>query len=184
MNTFDYCAGWYERDREFLQQTFRGDWKLVAALLAATSPQVTMSISWNLSMKIYRGFVAGTEVSVNGMQKTHRKNVLRALSGEELQGRKVNSFYRALTGDGDAVVLDLWMLRLFKFYPKHSHNPQGGRYNKLAQKFRVVARSHGYAPAEFQAALWICYRQKHGFEPVSYSTLGEDKNQLTFADLY
>ncbi|KKL94941.1 hypothetical protein LCGC14_1859660 [marine sediment metagenome] len=184
MNTFDYYAGWYERDRKFLRQTFRGDWKLVAGLLAATSPQVSLSISWDMTLKIYRNYLAQQVVSVNGMLKSHRKNVLRVLAGQDLQGRKVSNFYRALIGDGNAVVLDLWMLRLFKFYPKHSHNPQGGCYDKLANRFRAVARSHGYKPADFQAALWICYRQKHGFEPVSYSIIGEDKNQLTFADLY
>ena len=184
MNSFDYYAGWYERDREFLQRTFRGDWKLVAALLAATSPQVPMLTSWNWTLKIYRDFATGREVQIDKFRKCHSKNIQRALAGQELQGRKVSNFYRALIGDGNAVVLDLWMLRLFKFYQNNVHHPQGGSYDKLADKFRIVARSHGYAPAEFQAALWIVYRQKHGFNPVSYSTIGEDKNQLTFADLY
>lgn len=181
---FDYYAAWYENDRKFLQQLFKQDWQLVAALLAATSPQVQMIASWQWTMRIYRDYSAGRKVRMDGLHKCHRKNVIRALSGQELSGRKVGAFYLALIGDNNAVVLDVWMLRLLKYYPEHKHNPEGKRYDKLADRFRVIAKINNYKPAEFQAALWIKYRLQNGYKPVSYSTLGDDKKQLTFADLY
>ena len=111
MNNFDYYAGWYERDMEFLQQLFHHDWQLVAGLLAATSPQVRMITSWNWTMRIYRDYISGRKVRMDGLHKCHRSNVRHVLAGERLSGRKVRAFYNALTGDSNAVVLDVWMLQ-------------------------------------------------------------------------
>jgi hypothetical protein len=176
-------ADWYEQDREFLRSLFGDGWRLMAGLLAATSPRVRLEVSWRWSTEIYRIFTAGREPDLSMLQKCHILNVKRALAGEPLQGRKVKAFYVALCGDMNAVVLDTWMLRLFKYYPRHTHSPQGGRYDRLAAAFRCVARHNGIEPAELQAMLWINYRQKNGYEPVSYRMAGQDKNQYTFEDL-
>ena len=176
-------ADWYQQDREFLRSMYGDGWQLMAGLLAATSPQVRLETSWQWSTAIYRSFKAGNEPDLSMLHRCHILNVQRALAGEPLQGRKVRAFYAALCGDTDAVVLDMWILRLFKYYPRHTHNPQGGRYDRLAAAFRCVARHNGIEPAELQAMLWISYRQKHGFEPTSYCIAGQDKNQYTFEDL-
>lgn len=177
-------ADWYKNDREFLQSTFGDDWQLVAALLAATSPRVGLKISWDWTVSIYRQFKVGRKIDFRDLHKYHRPNVKRALAGEQLSGRKVRAFYSALCGDVNAVVIDTWMLKLFKFYPRHSHNPQGGNYDRLAATFRKVAKHNGLLPVELQAMLWIKYRQQNGYSPISYSSVGEDKKQYTFADLY
>ena len=162
MNNFDYYAGWYKRDGEFLRQLFGKNWKLVAGLLSATSPQVQMVISWNWSMRIYRDYISGRTVRMDGLHKCHKSNVRRVLAGERLSGRKVKAFYDALTGDSNAVVLDVWMLRLLKYYPGNKHNPEGREYDRLADKFRTIAKLNNYEPAEFQAGLWINYRLSSG----------------------
>lgn len=53
---FNYYAGWYEREKEFLQQQFGQDWQLIAALLAATSPQVQLITSWQWTLQIYKDY--------------------------------------------------------------------------------------------------------------------------------
>lgn len=181
---FNHYADWYEQDRQFLQSQFGNDWQLIAALLSATSPQVQLSTSWQWTLQIYADYIARRRVRLTGLHKCHRANVHRALAGEKLSGRKVTAFYAALCGDVNAVVLDVWMLRLLKYYPSHTHNPQGKRYDKLADRFRAIAKANGYKPAEFQAILWIKYRLQNGYKPVSYSRIGQDKKQYNFADLF
>jgi hypothetical protein len=175
---------WYNNDRRFLQDVFKDDWQLVAALLAATSPRIGLKTSWDWTVRIYRDYITGHKIRLSELHKCHRPNVKRALAGKPLQGAKVRAFYAALCGDDNAVVLDTWMLRLFNYYPRHTHNPEGRRYDRLATAFRTVAEHNNIAPAGLQAILWIKYRQQNGHEPISYSIVGDDKNQLTFADLY
>lgn len=169
---------WYANTTRMLRDVFGNDVNLVTGLLAACSPQVQLKTSWDWAMQIYKQFRQGKHPDLRMLMRCHRLNVKRVLAGEPLQGRKVQNFYQALLGDNDAVVLDMWMLRLCKYYPRHNHNPQGGRYDRLAKCFASVARYNGYNPAEFQALLWCNYRAKAGYEPVSYLQCIENPAQL------
>lgn len=173
-------ARWYSQTTEFLQTTFGTDYKLIAALLAATSPQVRLSTSWTWTLRIYHQAKAGKNPDLSMLGSCHRLNVLRALAGESLSGRKVQSFYENLIGNNNAVTIDTWMLRLFGWYNRHNRYPTVRQYDKLAARFANVAKNNGHTPAEFQAILWTKFRLKNKEKPTSYYIVGQDKKQMEF----
>ena len=187
MNQLQY-DDWYRKTTAFLQKRFGRDYKLVAALLAATSPQVHVATSWGWTMQIYEQFKAGRKPGLSMLMRCHRANVKRALAGEELSGSKVKAFYQALIGDEQAVVIDTWMLKLFKWYERRDGQqkrfPSDRQYERLAGAFRRWSNNIGIAPARLQAELWTRYRLKNGFKPSDYVYAGRDMNQLTFNNLY
>lgn len=174
---------WYENDRKFIQALYGDDWKLICALLSATSPQVNLKTSWHWAVSVYRQYKAGRKIDLSPFMGCHRRNVLRALAGVPLSGRKVQNFYRNLVGDENAVTLDTWMLRLFGWYDRHKGTPSKNQYDRMADVFRKVARHNGYAPAEFQAMLWVRFRERHGRKLVSYSIAGADSRQGVLFDV-
>lgn len=172
---------WYTDDQEFLQQTFGDDCDLIAALLAATSPQISVAGSWTIAVNVYHRYKAGQNIDFSQFRSCHKGNIVRALSGEPLSGNKVRAFYGNLTGDLEAVTIDTWMLKLFKWFERGTKRvPTNRQYKKLAKCFAKLAKQNGYEPAEFQALLWTHYRSRQGYKPTSYSKVGIDKRQLLF----
>jgi hypothetical protein len=174
---------WYRDTQRFIEQTFGDDADLFSALLAATSPQVHVKVSWDWSVKILEQFRAGRTPDMIGCMRCHRANVLRALAGEPLHGDKVKRFYANLRGDYDVVAIDTWMLRLFKWFQRGTKRvPTHRQYERLERAFAMVARHNGFEPAEFQAVLWCAYRERAGYKPVSYVSAGQNIRQLTLFD--
>ena len=85
--------------------------------------------------------------------------VQRLLAGEDprviVRGQKIRAFWRAILGDRDAVVLDVWMLRAYGQGKKALTELQ---YRNLADRLRRDARRVGAAPVEFQAVVWCMIR--------------------------
>ncbi len=172
---------WYIDNQEFLQHIFGDDADLIAALLAATSPQMSVAASWTVAVKVYHQYKAGKNIDFTKFRSCHKSNIARALSGEPLSGNKVRAFYQNLIGNLQAVTIDTWMLRLFKWFDRGTVRiPTNRQYEKLAKCFAKLANQNGYEPAEFQAILWSHYRGKQGYKPTSYSKVGIDKRQLLF----
>ena len=69
-------------------------------------------------------------------------------------GDKVNPFYRALTGDGDAVVVDRWILRIV--YPNDRGYP--ARIRRITNSIQRAAFLEQVTPRELQAAMWLKVR--------------------------
>lgn len=174
---------WYEKDRQFIQSLYGDDWQLICALLSATGPQVNLKTSWRWTIAVYRQYKAGRKIDLSPFMSCHRRNVLRALAGVPLSGRKVRNFYRNLIGDENAVTLDTWMLNLFGWYDRHKRVPSNNQYDRLAERFRNVARRNGHTPATFQAMLWVKIRERAGHRPVSYSIAGVDARQGMLFDV-
>ncbi len=176
---------WYIDTQRFLQGTFGIDYKLFAGILAATSPQVTVQMNWNLTCRIYHDYKAGREPNLAGCMRYHKPNVRRVLAGEPLSGRKVQNFYQNLIGNFNAVTIDTWMLRLFGWYNRHTRKtPTKNQYDRMARAFCKIARANDFEPAEFQAILWVKYRKQNGYRPTDFISAGIDQRQYTFADLY
>jgi len=163
---------WYEEQRQFLKHRFGKDWKLVAGLLAATSPRVKLGVSWDMSMAIYDAVKAGRTPMLDGLMKAHRPNVERVLKGEELSGHKVSRFYQNLIGNLEVVTIDTWMLKLWKVKLR-SHSKHAKQYLRMERAFQRWARSKGLKPADAQAMCWNYIRKKEGKKPVSFAVIEE-----------
>lgn len=72
-----------------------------------------------------------------------------------LGGPKVRSFYRAIMGDENAVVLDTWMATALG-WPTNSFSRI--QYEKCSAVLRDAAERANVAPANFQAIVWTQVR--------------------------
>jgi hypothetical protein len=74
---------------------------------------------------------------------------------DALKGPKTNAFARAIAGDENAVVIDVWMLRALGIEKK---SPTQSQYKEMAKAVTFVAMVHGMTPRAMQALIWIIVR--------------------------
>lgn len=74
-----------------------------------------------------------------------------------LGGPKVRAFFANITGDHDAVTVDVWAARAAEGRD-NPNGPTGGRYAAIADAYRLAAASRGVSPRECQAAIWVHVR--------------------------
>jgi hypothetical protein len=74
---------------------------------------------------------------------------------DALKGLKTNAFARAIAGDTDAVVIDVWMMRAAGM---ETDSPNKTQYNAIADSVREVAAEFGITPRTAQALIWIIVR--------------------------
>ena len=156
---------WYTESRQAVRRRFPNDWRLVLALLVATSPRATLKANVSLALKAYHQFKATGTVDRRGFVRVHHSQILLALKGEAFCGRKCLNFHKALLGDPDAVVIDRWMMRAMG-QPKGS--PTNQQYTLLENKIRALASTLGVTATEVQARIWLQTRK--GARNESYAT--------------
>lgn len=71
-----------------------------------------------------------------------------------LGGPKVRAFYRALLGDRDAAVVDVWVARAAGTDPQLTP----ARYARVEAALRDAAAQARTAVADFQATVWVVTR--------------------------
>jgi thermostable 8-oxoguanine DNA glycosylase len=74
---------------------------------------------------------------------------------DALKGMKTNAFAKAIAGDEQAVVIDVWMLRAVGIEKK---TPNQSQYNELANAVKKTAFDYGMTPRAMQALIWIVVR--------------------------
>jgi hypothetical protein len=77
------------------------------------------------------------------------------LGFDALNGPKTNAFARAIAGDQQAVVIDIWMMRAANM-PKD--NPNKGQYIELSRAVKLVSAEYDMTPRTCQALIWIMVR--------------------------
>lgn len=112
---------WYRDCEEVFVELFGRDrLTLVTRLFAATS--INTSLKANITL-----FRKALHEIDNGLPIGHylpniRQQLEQIRAGNELTGRKINSFARAMSGDSEAVVVDVWLLRAFDMDRKYFRN--------------------------------------------------------------
>ena len=121
-----------------------------ACIISAFSPRERWSSNVT---KAYR-FANGEDVPglSNSMTMAHMSTVK---GFDALNGQKTNAFARALAGDSDAVVIDVWMMRAARL---HTDAPNKTQYAELSRAVVNVAVSMGISPRTCQALIWILIR--------------------------
>jgi hypothetical protein len=77
------------------------------------------------------------------------------LGYEALRGPKTNAFARAIAGDENAVVVDIWMMRAGGF---GIDSPSKIQYTEVTEAIKTVADKFGLTPRTTQALIWIMVR--------------------------
>ncbi len=164
---FDLQAAeqWYADAGSFAQSLPRHDWSFATAcsVVSAFSPRVTWAQNKRKAMDYAHGI---TPKGLRSHVAAADRCVVDGFDG--LRGLKTNAFARAIAGDGDAVVVDVWMCRAAglvwgdksKKAGTLKDAPNKGEYQAIADAVRTVAAEYSMSPAIMQAMIWIVVRGK------------------------
>ena len=153
---FDLQAAeqWYADAGSFAQSLPRHDWSFATAcsVVSAFSPRVTWAQNKRKAMDYAHGI---TPKGLKSHVAAADRCVVDGFDG--LRGLKTNAFARAIAGDVNAVVVDVWMCRAARL---GKDAPNKGEYHAIAEAVRTVAADYGMTPAIMQAMIWIVVRGK------------------------
>ena len=121
-----------------------------ASVISAFSPRER----WTTNVAKAIAFSLGQDV-VGLSNNLKMANSSLLLGYQALKGLKTNSFAKAIAGDEDAVVIDVWMLRAVGIEKK---TPNQTVYWELADAVKKVAADNGMTPRAMQALIWIVVR--------------------------
>ena len=156
MGQTEQASVWYRDAEEVAEEVARNldtTLEVGAAIVSAFSPRERWST--NVSKAI--------AYSLGGRPKGLQNNLTMAdnamtMGFDALKGLKTNAFARAIAGDTDAVVIDVWMMRAACM---NTDSPNKTQYAALSDAVRKVANDHGITPRTAQALIWIIVRGNH-----------------------
>lgn len=142
--------------------------RMITQLFAATS--INSSLKSNVQLfrralyEIVNGLPIGEYVPVMKMQ------IERIRRGEEIQGQKIRAFARAMAGDINAVVVDIWLLRAFDEDRQYlrtlsGRKQSGGATQKQFELIEFTVREKAALinlnPCQVSAMIWSGCRIYH-----------------------
>jgi len=147
------AAKWYldaERVAEKVAENLDIPLENGASVVSSFSPRER----WTTNVAKAIAFSLGEEVT--GLSNNLKMAQMSLAYGfEALKGRKTNAFARAIAGDEQAVVVDVWMMRASGI---GVDNPNKTQYNEISEAITTVANEFGLTPRTTQALIWIMVR--------------------------
>lgn len=163
----DLAAGldWYnraEREATALAAGTRLSPAQAAGVIAALSPRVQWRPNLDGAAAIIAAAARGdSEPPIVAGLPDNRAKAWKIASGADpnviLGGPKVRAFFANITGDHDAVTVDVWAARAAEGC-RDDRAPTGKRYARIADAYRAAAVKRGVSPRECQAAVWVYIR--------------------------
>ena len=149
----EQASVWYRDAEEVAEEVARNldtTLEVGASIVAAFSPRERWST--NVAKAI--------AYSLGGRPKGLTNNLTMAdnamtMGFDALRGLKTNAFARAIAGDSDAVVIDIWMMRAAGM---ETDSPNKTQYRILSDTVRKIAGEFHITPRTCQALIWIVKR--------------------------
>lgn len=121
-----------------------------ASIVSAFSPRER----W--ASNVAKSYAFANGLPVSGLSNNLRMAESAKVDGfDALKGLKTNAFARAIAGDVDAVVIDVWMMRAANM---PTDSPTKGMYRELSEAVSIIAAEFGITPRTAQALIWIIVR--------------------------
>ena len=156
---FDLHAAerWYDEAQSFantLRPSTGWNMEVAASVVSAFSPRVTWGHNKAKAAQYAQGI---TPKGLRSHVVAADRCVAEGFNG--LRGAKTNAFARAIAGDPNAVVVDVWMCRAAGLC---KDAPNATEYRAIADAITAIAGTAtvNMAPATLQALLWIIVRGK------------------------
>lgn len=149
----EQASKWYvdaERIAEEVARNLGTTLEVGASVVSAFSPRER----WSVNVARAISFSLGEKVTCLKNNIVMANNAL-TMGFAALNGQKTNAFAKAIAGDENAVVIDVWMLRAVGIEKK---TPNQSGYKELAKAVTTVATKHGMTPRAMQALIWIVVR--------------------------
>jgi hypothetical protein len=167
---------WYPRANEELTRLLpEVEPKILFNILAGTSMNTTLQSNIKIFFRALAQYKHGTKATVKipGMNQVVETQFKGIFSGAiyqlwhffeygRLTGRKISNFADALYGNALAVVVDIWMMRIFGVDRKYrartleqkSRSPTKGMYDAIEYYVRLISPILDLEPRQFQAMTW------------------------------
>jgi len=147
------AAVWYfdaQEVAEDVAENLGASLEIGASVVSAFSPRER----WSSNVAKALAFSQGKPVA--GLSNNIRMAEAARVAGfDALKGLKTNAFARAIAGDTDAVVIDVWMMRAAGM---PTDSPNKSQYREVSEAVRNVAAEFGITPRTAQALIWIIVR--------------------------
>jgi hypothetical protein len=144
---------WYRnarREARALAKAHNVTVRRAAGVLAALSPNVKWADNVVGARSIFEGYGKLAGYSSNAAKA--RRIAAGEAPSAVLRGPKVTRFYRAILGDQDVAVVDMWMFRAMGL------EPGGCTYAEGERAIMAAAAHVGEPTAVFQAIVWTKVR--------------------------
>jgi len=156
LSQVEQAAVWYHEAQDVARTVADNmciDLERAACIVAAFSPRERWSVNVRKAIEYSLGRIP------SGLSNNVAMADASLVHGfDALKGLKTNAFARAIAGDPNAVVIDVWMCRAGGL---PTDSPNKTQYNMLADEVRNIAREHGLTPRTAQALIWIVKRGNH-----------------------
>ena len=153
MRQIEQASTWYYEAQEVAEDVAENlgtTLEVGASIVAAFSPRER----W--SSNVAKAFAFANGLPVSGLQNNLRMAENAKTNGfDALKGQKTNAFARAIAGDANAIVIDVWMCRAANL---GTDSPNKGQYRELSEAVSIVANEFGLTPRTAQALIWIIVR--------------------------
>jgi hypothetical protein len=149
----EQASKWYvdaERIAEKVAENLDTTLEVGASVVSAFSPRER----WSVNVARAIAYSLGQDVHCLKNNLVMANNALTMGFGA-LKGLKTNSFAKAIAGDEQAVVIDVWMLRAVGIEKK---TPNQTQYWELVEAVKKTAFDVGMTPRATQALIWIVVR--------------------------
>lgn len=149
----EQASKWYldaEKVAHEVARNLERDLEVGASVVSAFSPRER----WTTNVAKAIAFSLGQDV-VGLPNNLKMANQALTLGYKALNGQKTNAFAKAIAGDENAVVIDVWMLRALGIEKK---SPTQSQYKEMAEAVRKVSIQLGLTPRTTQALIWIIVR--------------------------
>jgi len=123
-----------------------------ASVVSAFSPRV----HWSRNITLAIDYAEGRTPRCL-RQSIRAADRARVQGFDGLKAEKTSAFARAIAGDDDAVVVDVWMCRAAGL---DRDAPTVVQYREISSAVRSLAREWGVSPRTMQALVWIMVRGK------------------------
>lgn len=149
----EQAALWYADAEKVAHEVARNldaTLEIGASVVSAFSPRER----WATNVEKAVSFSLGQTVVglPNNLKMAHAST---HLGFDALNGPKTNAFARAIAGDQQAVVIDIWMMRAAKM---EKDSPSKGQYLDLSRAIKIVSAEYDMTPRTCQALIWIMVR--------------------------
>lgn len=149
----EQAAKWYfeaEKVANQVAENLNTSLEIGASVVSAFSPRER----WTSNVRKAIQFSLGEKViGLSNNLKMAEASIV--LGYEALRGPKTNAFARAIAGDENAVVVDIWMMRAGGF---GIDSPNKTQYTEVTEAIKTVANKYGLTPRTTQALIWIMVR--------------------------
>lgn len=183
---------WYQDcENVFLKLFGKEKLELVCKLFAATS--INTSLRSNITLFRRALYEIENNLPVGKYLPNIQLQLRQIREGKDLTGRKINSFAKAMSGDKNAVVVDIWLLRAFGcnnryFRTKSQTVREGGatdrQYDKIEGWIRHEAWCMGIEPRQLSSMIWAGVRiSTNGKDDTHYKDILERKLTNLFMTL-